>query len=167
MMAESGCALVFVRLTLITRERQPTTARTTIKPNANHQFARMKLNPESSGPVDVRTDLDPILVPFPERGFSTIWISRYARDFRKSPISFLFDDPGAQHNAVAVVVQLQREDQDIPVPTLFLRGQMGQAVEAAVHVSLARVGHGADDVFPFAAQFRKFLKTVLAHEPRR
>ena len=79
--------------------------------------------------------------------------------------SFLFDDAGGENHAVAVVMQLQREDQYVPVPAVSLGGQVGQSAEAAVYISLASIGHGADDVPPFSAQFREFLKQFFAGEP--
>ena len=62
-------------------------------------------------------------------------------------------------------MQLQREDQYVPVPAVSLGGQVGQSAEAAVYISLTGIGHGADDVPPFSTQFRKFLKQVFAGEP--
>src|SRR6476646_2318558 len=78
---------------------------------------------------------------------------------------FLLDHARGQHSAIAIVMQLEREDQDVPVPAAFLLGQVRQAAEAAVHISFTRVGHGADNVFPLGAKLGKFFKTVLAGEP--
>src|SRR5580765_4261543 len=75
---------------------------------------------------------------------------------------FLFNDPGGQHRAVAIVMQLQREDQDVPVPAALFLGQVRQAAEAAVHVGFPRIRYGADDLFPLVAKFGKLFKAVLA-----
>src|SRR6185503_17269283 len=63
-------------------------------------------------------------------------------------------------------MQLEREDQDVPVPAAFFLGQVRQAAEAAVHVGFTRIGHGADNVFPLGAELGKFLKTVFTGKPR-
>ena len=62
-------------------------------------------------------------------------------------------------------MQLERENQNVPVPAAFLFGQVRQAAEAAVHVGFTRIGHSADNFFPLGAELGKFLKTVLAGEP--
>src|SRR6476646_4087996 len=67
-------------------------------------------------------------------------------------VLFLLDHARCQHSAVAIVMQLEREDQDVPVPAGFLLWQVRQAAEAAVHISFTRVGHGADNVFPLGAK---------------
>src|SRR6185437_8710473 len=81
-------------------------------------------------------------------------------------VLFLLNYTRCQHCAIAVVMQLEREDQDVPVPAAFFLGQVRQATEAAVDVGLTRIGHGADNVFPLGAEFGKFLKTVFAGKPR-
>src|ERR1700743_1964758 len=78
---------------------------------------------------------------------------------------FLFYHTRSQYRAVAVVMQLKRKNQNIPVPAAFLLGQMRQAAEAAINVCLARISQSADNVFPFAAQVGKFFKTIFAGKP--
>src|SRR5258708_39385411 len=78
---------------------------------------------------------------------------------------FLVDDPGRQHYAVAVVVQLQREDQYIPVPAVGLGGQMGQYAEAAVDGGLPGVSPGADDLAPLRPHFAERLKQLFSARP--
>src|SRR5437868_3682630 len=77
----------------------------------------------------------------------------------------LLDDPRAQHYARAVVVQLEREDEDIPYPPRILLWQMRQSAELAVNVGLARLGYGADDLAPFAIHFAELFEEVAPGEP--
>src|SRR5439155_12127873 len=78
---------------------------------------------------------------------------------------FFLDDSGRENHAVAVVVQLEREDQDVPVPAVSLGRQVGQAAEAAIDGSFAGIGYSPNYVPPFAAQLRKLFKQVFTGEP--
>src|SRR5579871_544260 len=89
----------------------------------------------------------------------------YPLVFEVSVGSFLFNHTRGQNHTIAVVVQFEREDQDVPVPAVGLRRQMRQSAKAPVYISLARIGYGADDVSPLGAEFRKFVEHVLPLEP--
>src|SRR4051794_38193740 len=78
---------------------------------------------------------------------------------------FLLNHARSQHGAVTIVMQLERENQDVPVPAAFLFWQVRQAAEAAVYVGFTRIGHSADDFFPLGAELGKLFKTVLARKP--
>src|SRR5436305_10388523 len=78
---------------------------------------------------------------------------------------FLLNHARGQHRAIAIVMQLEWKDQNVPVPAAFLFWQVRQAAEAAVYVGFTRIGNGADNFFPLGAELGKFLKTVFAGEP--
>src|SRR5947209_13295732 len=78
-------------------------------------------------------------------------------DCRES-LSLFLDQPRAKHNAVAVIVQFERENEHIPDPAIAFRRQVGNAAKAAVDISLSGVGDSENDLFPLAAQFGKLFK---------
>src|SRR5258708_17544954 len=77
---------------------------------------------------------------------------------------FLLNDPGAQHCAVAVVVQLKWKNEDAPIPAVFFPGQIRQAVKASVDVSLARTGDGCYNDLPFSSSVPKIPHPMLSHQ---
>src|SRR5271166_3263669 len=81
--------------------------------------------------------------------------------------SLLLDQPCREHSPVTVIVQLDGEDKDVPVPVRTLGREMRWAARAAaINVGFARVNHGAEDLAPLLAELGKVLKQVLAHKPR-
>jgi len=59
-------------------------------------------------------------------------------------VLFFFDDACREDRSVAVVVELNGQDQHVPHPVGTLGGKVGRAAEAAtVDVGLARIGNRA------------------------
>ena len=59
---------------------------------------------------------------------------------------FLLDQASGEHHTIAVIVQLDREDQHIPCPMRTLDRQVrGSTKTASINVSLACIRYGADD----------------------
>src|SRR5208337_3762046 len=77
------------------------------------------------------------------------------------------DQASGEHDAIAVIVQLDGEDQQVPVPVRALDGQVRFATKAAtINVGFARVGHGAQQFTPVVAELGELLKKILADKPR-
>src|SRR5664279_4808774 len=78
----------------------------------------------------------------------------------------LLYQPCREHDAIAVVMQLDGEDKNVPVPVRALSRQMRGALKSApINVGLACIGYGARDLAPFVSQLRKLLEEVLADKP--
>src|ERR1019366_4351019 len=85
---------------------------------------------------------------------------------RRAQESFLFDQPCREHGSVAVVMQLDGEDQYVPVPVRALSRQMrGPLKSAPVNVGFTGIGYSAHDVAPFVSHLRKLLEQVPADKP--
>src|ERR1039457_5804118 len=99
---------------------------------------------------------------FPSLRFCIITPSRMAPR-RRAQESLLFDQPRREHDSIAVVMQLDGQDKDVPVPVRALSRQMrGPLKSAPVNVSFAGVGYGAHDVAPFVTHLLKLLEQVPA-----
>src|ERR1039458_1846068 len=102
---------------------------------------------------------------FPSLRFCIITPSRMAPS-RRAQESFLFDQACGEHDSVAVVMQLDGEDKDVPAPVRALDRQMrGPLKSAPVNVSFAGIGDGTHDVAPFVSQLRKLIEQVPADKP--
>ena len=78
----------------------------------------------------------------------------------------LFHKACREHDPVAVIMQLDGEDKNVPVPVRALSRQMRGALESApINVGLACIGYGGHDVTPFVSQLRKLLEKVFADKP--
>src|ERR1019366_2043142 len=94
---------------------------------------------------------------FPSLRFCIIAPSRMAPS-RHAQESFLFDQACREHGSIAVVMQLDGEDQNVPTPMRTLNRQMrGPLKSAPVNVGFAGIGNGAHDVAPFVSHLRKLL----------
>ena len=81
---------------------------------------------------------------------------------------FPLQQPRAEHDAVAAVVQLEREDQNVPIPSRALGRQVGDAaLSTAVNIGFAGIGHGADDFAELVAQLGILLEEVFSPETKR
>src|SRR5579884_1867657 len=77
---------------------------------------------------------------------------------------FTFEDARAEDNAVAIVMQFQREDEHVPnIARAFFRKR--QTAKGSIDVGFACVRDGADDLLPVLAQFGKFFEQISADEP--
>ncbi len=85
----------------------------------------------------------------------------------KVRLLLLLNQSRRQHYSVAVIVQLDGEDQYVPRPMRTLAGQVRRAAKsAAINVGFARIGHGANDLAPLFPELREVIEQVLAGEPR-
>src|ERR1039458_8151018 len=102
---------------------------------------------------------------FPSLRFCIITPSRMTPS-RRAQESFLFDQARCEHDPIAVVMQLDGEDQNVPTPMRALNREMrGLLKSAPVNVGFAGVGYGAHDVAPFVSHLRELLEQVPAGKP--
>src|SRR6185369_10362420 len=81
-------------------------------------------------------------------------------------LSLSFEQPCAQHYAVAPIVEFDGEAEHVPTPVWRLDGKVRHGVFiAAVDVSLARVCHGANDLAPLLAHFWVVLEKIFTWIP--